>query len=279
MWAIISCDAIVKRLPVTDFPEQPDHPGDDFAEDETPWRPGQDELVQPTDASVPDQPHRGAADAVATDTTVDPAPASDAPQEPDASPASEREPTSDTPGNSAPPGAPEITTAAVVEAVLFAADEPVTPQKLVAIIGTGNVKEVRKHITALNKKYEEMDCSFRIEPIAGGYQMLTLPQFNVWLRQLLKVRSESKLSPAALETLAIIAYKQPIMRVDVESIRGVAAGEMIRQLIDKGLVKIVGRAQVIGRPLLYGTTKRFLAVFGLNSLKDLPTAQDLKQPD
>jgi segregation and condensation protein B len=99
------------------------------------------------------------------------------------------------------------------------------------------------------------------------------------LRKLVKVRSENKLSPAALETLAIIAYKQPIMRVDIEAIRGVVCGEMVRQLIDKGLVKIAGRAQVLGRPLLYGTTKRFLDVFGLNSLKDLPTAEDLKKPD
>jgi segregation and condensation protein B len=109
--------------------------------------------------------------------------------------------------------------------------------------------------------------------------MLTLSPFNTWLSKLLKVRSESKLSPAALETLAIISYKQPILRVDIEAIRGVACGEMVRQLCDKGLVKIVGRAEVLGRPLLYGTTKRFLQVFGLNSLKDLPTAEDLKKPE
>lgn len=173
----------------------------------------------------------------------------------------------------------EITTVSVLEAVLFATDEPVTPAKLAEILGTGGVKQIREHIEELNEKYEQMNCAFRIEALAGGYQMLTQPKFNPWLSKLIKVRSETKLSPAALETLAIIAYKQPVLRVDVEGIRGVGAGEMIRQLTEKGLVKIVGRAEEIGRPLLYGTTKRFLEVFGLNNLEDLPTAEDLKKPD
>ena len=173
----------------------------------------------------------------------------------------------------------EITTSAVIEAVLFSTDEPIHPKKLAEIVNTGGVKEIRAHIEELNRKYEENHSAFRIENIAGGFQMLTLPQFNAWLKKLIKVRSESKLSPAALETLAIIAYKQPILRVDIEKIRGVACGEMVRQLTDKGMVKIVGRAEELGRPLLYGTTKRFLEVFGLNSLKDLPSAEDLKKPE
>jgi len=172
----------------------------------------------------------------------------------------------------------EITTASVIEAILFAADEPVTAIKLREIIGAGTTKQISEHIDQLNCKYRQMDCTFRIESIAGGYQMLTQPQFNPWLRKLIKVRSETKLSPAALETLAIIAYKQPIIRVDIESIRGVGAGEMVRQLAEKGLVKIVGRAEELGRPLLYGTTRKFLEVFGLNNLEDLPTAEDLKKP-
>lgn len=173
----------------------------------------------------------------------------------------------------------EITTPSVIEAVLFAADEPISPSKLSEIADAPGVTETREIVDQLNEKYQQMNCAFRIEAIAGGYQMLTLSPFNTWLSKLLKVRSESKLSPAALETLAIIAYKQPILRVDIEAIRGVACGEMVRQLCDKGLVKIIGRAEVLGRPLLYGTTKRFLQVFGLNSLKDLPTAEDLKKPE
>jgi segregation and condensation protein B len=170
----------------------------------------------------------------------------------------------------------EITTANVLEAILFAADEPVAPARLVDIIGTCSVKQIRQHIDELNEKYQQTGCVFRIEAIAGGYLMLTQPRFNPWLRQLIKVRSETKLSPAALETLAIIAYKQPVMRVDVEAIRGVGAGEMTRQLIEKGLVKIAGRAEELGRPLLYGTTRKFLEIFGLDSLKDLPNADTPK---
>jgi len=177
-----------------------------------------------------------------------------------------------------PEDSDEITTPMVVEAILFAADEPITPNKLSEIVGAGGVKDVRKHIDQLNQKYEQMSCSFRIEALAGGYQMLTLSKFNAWLRQLVKVRDETKLTPAALETLAIVAYKQPVIRVDVEAIRGVGCGEMIRQLCEKGLVKIVGRAEILGRPLLYGTTRKFLEVFGLHSLKDLPQADSLKMP-
>jgi segregation and condensation protein B len=171
------------------------------------------------------------------------------------------------------------TMARVLEAVLFASDEPLTAGRLADISETGSIKTVREHIEQLNKEYEANNLSFRIEQIAGGYQMLTLDFYNPWLRKLNRVRSESKLSQAALETLAIISYKQPIIRADVEAIRGVACGEMIRSLVYKGLVKIVGKAEVLGRPLLYGTTKKFLQVFGLNSLKDLPKVEELKKPE
>jgi len=171
----------------------------------------------------------------------------------------------------------ELTLESVVEAVLFASDEPLTTARLANIV-EATTKQVREHIDNLNKKYEENNNAFRIEQIAGGYQMLTLSRYNHWLKQLLRVRSETKLSPAALETLAIIAYKQPVIRADIEAIRGVAVGEVIRSLSYKGLVKIVGRAEVLGRPMLYGTTKKFLEVFGLNTLKDLPKIEELKQP-
>jgi len=172
----------------------------------------------------------------------------------------------------------ELTAESVVEAVLFASDEPLSDARLVDIVEIG-VKQVRQYIQSLNEKYKANNNAFRIEQIAGGYQMLTLSSYNHWLQKLLRVRSEGKLSSAALETLAIIAYKQPVMRADIEAIRGVAVGEIIRSLMSKGLVKIVGRAEVIGRPMLYGTTKKFLEIFGLNSLKDLPKAEELKKPD
>jgi len=172
----------------------------------------------------------------------------------------------------------EVTTESAVEAVLFASDEPLTAARLSNIVGT-SAKQIRQYINNLNDKYKENNNAFRIEQIAGGYQMLTLSSYNIWLKKLLRERSDSKLSAAALETLAIISYKQPIIRADIEAIRGVAAGEMLRGLMYKGLVKIVGRAQVLGRPLLYGTTKKFLEVFGLNTLKDLPKIEELKKPE
>jgi segregation and condensation protein B len=173
----------------------------------------------------------------------------------------------------------EITTTveSVVEAVLFASDESLTDARLANIVETSS-KEIRRHIKNLNEKYKANNNAFRIEQIAGGYQMLTLSPYNHWLKKLLRARSDNKLSPAAMETLAIIAYKQPVMRADIEVIRGVAVGEVIRSLSYKGLVKIVGRAEVLGRPMLYGTTKKFLEVFGLNTLKDLPKVQELQEP-
>ena len=170
------------------------------------------------------------------------------------------------------------TVESVVEAVLFASDESLTPARLSEIVGT-NVRQLRKHIDDLNEKYKANNNAFRIEQIAGGYQMLTLGEYNHWLKKLVRARDDGKLSQPALETLAIIAYKQPIIRADIEAIRGVAAGEMIRNLMYKGLVKITGRAEIVGRPMLYGTTKKFLEVFGLNTIKDLPKAEELKKPE
>lgn len=172
----------------------------------------------------------------------------------------------------------ETTVESVIEAVLFASDEPLTDARLAGVVELGSGKQVRECIDNLNNKYRANNSAFRIEKIAGGYQMLTLSVYNEWLQKLLRARTDSKLSQAALETLAILAYKQPIIRADVEAIRGVASGEIIRSLMFKGLVKIVGRAEVLGRPLLYGTTKKFLEVFGLNTLKDLPKIEELKKP-
>ncbi|MHC5164736.1 MAG: SMC-Scp complex subunit ScpB, partial [Planctomycetota bacterium] len=172
----------------------------------------------------------------------------------------------------------EATLETVVESVLFASDEPISPKRLVDIAEAGSVKDVNACVKQLNKTYRDGGRSFRIEKISGGYQMMTLSVFNSWISKLIKVRSDNKLTPAGLEALAIVAYKQPIIRADVEAIRGVASGEILRNLMYKGMVKIVGRAEVIGRPMLYGTTKKFLDVFGLNTLKDLPKIEELKAP-
>ena len=165
-----------------------------------------------------------------------------------------------------------------VEAALLTADRALTAGKLAEALGVDTAKPVTDAIAELNAVYERTGRSFRIEQVAGGYQVLTLPQFADVLTALHASRSQAKLSPAAMETLAIVAYKQPILRADIESIRGVACGEVLRSLMDRHLVKIVGRAEEIGRPMLYGTTKTFLELFGLASLKDLPKVEELVQP-
>ncbi len=163
-----------------------------------------------------------------------------------------------------------------VEAVLLGTDRPMPAAKIGELLGGVPGKAVNQAVAALNEVYEQTQRSFRIEQVAGGWQILTLPQFADVLAALHKTKAKGQLSPAALETLAIIAYKQPILRADVESIRGVACGETIRTLMERNLVKIVGRAEEIGRPMLYGTTKQFLEVFGLSSLKDLPKVEELR---
>ena len=162
----------------------------------------------------------------------------------------------------------------LLEALLFSTHHPLTAGRLGELLDLDGTKPVRAAIKALNQSYEESGRSFRVEQVAGGYQLLTLPEFGDHLKKLHQREADAKLTKAALETLAIIAYKQPIMRADVEAIRGVACGETIRSLMEKHLVKIAGRAEEPGRPILYGTTKRFLELFGLNSLKDLPQNED-----
>ena len=166
----------------------------------------------------------------------------------------------------------------VVEAILFSTDMPLSAGKLAQTVGLDSSKPVRDAVEELNRDYAAREAAYRIEERAGGYQLLTLPQYSEYIQRLMKKKEEGRLTPAALETLAIIAYKQPILRVDVEAIRGVACGEVIRSLMEHNLVKITGRAEEVGRPMLYGTTKHFLEVFGLGSLRDLPKAEQLKEP-
>jgi len=165
----------------------------------------------------------------------------------------------------------------IVEALLFASDRPITIQKLGEISGIDG-KEVRGYVEELNREYEEQGRSYRIEEIAGGFQILTLPEFSEWVGALTRSQVESRLSKAALETLAIVAYKQPVLRAEVDAIRGVQSGQIIRTLMEKGLVKITGRKEVPGRPMLYGTTRKFLEAFGLRSVGDLPKAEEFVQP-
>jgi segregation and condensation protein B len=154
-----------------------------------------------------------------------------------------------------------------------AAEEPATeetPQQKRA------AAQVRDAIDALNVRYAADGRTFRIESVAGGRQLMTLPAFGPIVARLKGVREQGRLTQAALETLAIVAYRQPLLRADLESIRGVACGEVLRSLMERRLVKIVGRADEVGRPMLYGTTTEFLKQFGIGKLDDLPNAKDLK---
>jgi segregation and condensation protein B len=166
----------------------------------------------------------------------------------------------------------------LLEALLLSTQSPLTAGRLAELMDLSTTKPVRAAIRDLNAQYESSGRSFRIEQVAGGYQILTLPEFGEPLKKLHQKEADAKLTKPALETLAIIAYKQPILRADVEAIRGCACGETIRSLMEKHLVKIAGRAEEPGRPILYGTTKRFLELFGLNNLKDLPQPESFAQP-
>ena len=163
-----------------------------------------------------------------------------------------------------------------LEATLLLADEPLAARKIAEVVGLADSAEARKLIEKLKEIYDLDGTAFQIEEIAGGYQLLTRSRYHPWLSRLKRTGHELRLTPAALETLAVISYKQPIMRAEVEKIRGVGCAELIRQLMEKGLVKITGRHDSLGRPQLYGTSKKFLQAFGLNSLKDLPEVESLK---
>jgi segregation and condensation protein B len=165
-----------------------------------------------------------------------------------------------------------------VEAALLAADEPLTPRRLAHAAGLPDGSEARKLVRRLQAGYERGGSAFTVEEIAGGFQLLTRTEFHPWLARLRQTGNEMRLSAALRETLAIVAYRQPIMRADVDSIRGVHSGEVLRVLMEKGLIRIAGRDPSLGRPVLYGTTKKFLQVFGLNSLRDLPQVEQLRPP-
>jgi len=174
----------------------------------------------------------------------------------------------------------------ILEALLFATDEPLSLSQLGDIIGLlaaeGEVRRpsqetLLKTIEEMNRVYDESGRAFHVVKVAGGYQFATRPEYGVWLGAMLKERSRRKLSAAALESLAVIAYKQPVTKPELEAIRGVNADYIMRTLLERNLIAIVGRAATPGRPLLYGTTKDFLKHFGLNDLAELPKPREIDE--
>jgi segregation and condensation protein B len=164
----------------------------------------------------------------------------------------------------------------IAEALILGSAEPLAPARVADLIPGGTPKVVRELVEELNAEYAEQRRAFEISHVGGGYQIRTLPEFAPYLQQVQPTRP-LRLSRAALETLAIVAYRQPVTRGEVEHIRGVDAGAVMRSLLERKLVRIAGHREVAGRPLLYGTSRRFLEVFGLATLEDLPTLRDLKE--
>jgi len=165
-----------------------------------------------------------------------------------------------------------------IEAVLLVSESAVSIRRLVQLATLADLAEARDLLTQLNQAYDTADSAFRIEEVATGVQLLTRPEFSHWLDKLHQRQSELKLSAPAMETLAIVAYRQPTTRADVEAIRGVQCSEMLKYLMERGLARIGGEDDSLGRPYLYVTTKQFLELHGLNSLNDLPISERLRKP-
>jgi segregation and condensation protein B len=164
----------------------------------------------------------------------------------------------------------------IIEALILSSTEPISAAKLADIIPYCKAGQAKDLVNELNTEYAEQDRAFEIWEVAGGYQIRTRAEFSGYLQKLQKERA-LRLSQAALETLAIIAYRQPATRAEIEEVRGVDAGATVKSLLDRQLIRIAGQREVPGRPMLYGTTRRFLEVFGLENLKNLPTLRELDE--
>lgn len=167
----------------------------------------------------------------------------------------------------------------VVEAILFVSEKPIPLAEMKTVMEHAQLTEIQQAITELKNEYQGLNRSFEISEVAGGYQLMTRPEYGVWIKKLYKSQFTEKLSGPALETLAIIAYKQPLTRAEMEAIRGVNVDGVIKTLLERDLIRIAGRKDVIGHPILYGTTKRFLEYFGLNSLQALPSLKEFTEQD
>lgn len=165
-----------------------------------------------------------------------------------------------------------------LEAALLIAEGPATAKKLAHAAQLAEPGEVRTLVSTLNEHYDRSRSAFRIEETAAGFLLMTRPALAPWLDRLHQRQAQLRLSPPMLETLTIVAYQQPVTRADVEAIRGVQSAEMIRHLLDRGLIRVAGEDDSLGRPFLYETTKQFLAAYGLRQLADLPDWESLRKP-
>jgi len=163
----------------------------------------------------------------------------------------------------------------IIESLLFVAEEPLSLEQIKQVLSLADTKLIRRTLNELIADYEERQGAFTLHEVAGGYQFRSRPDYVPWIKRLLQPKP-SRLSKAALETLAIIAYKQPMIRSDVEHLRGVDCGGVLRMLLERKLIRVLGRKEIPGRPLIYATTKQFLQVFDLKNLKDLPSPKEIE---
>jgi segregation and condensation protein B len=166
---------------------------------------------------------------------------------------------------------------AILESLLFVSPEPLSAVRLVAVLGDVTKAEVERTLRSLGEDLDQEGRGIRLVEVAGGYRLVTKQEYASWIKRLDKAKSAAKLSRSALESLAIIAYKQPLVRSEIEEIRGVETSGVVRTLLERKLVRIVGRKEVPGRPIMYGTTKFFLEHFGLNDLSQLPPLREFKE--
>ncbi len=164
----------------------------------------------------------------------------------------------------------------VIECILFVSDKPVSLGTMQGLLEEAERRTLLEVLDELKAEYDQQGRAFQLVEIAEGYQLVTRIQFAPWIRKMYKTRTTNKLSKAALETLAIIAYRQPITKAEIEDIRGVSADGMVSTMMERKFIRVVGRKEVVGRPLLYGTTKEFLHYFGLKDLTDMPELKDLQ---
>jgi len=165
---------------------------------------------------------------------------------------------------------------AIIEALIFASDAPLALEKISAILSEVEKTEIKEVLDNLVLEYNERQGGIYLQEVAGGFQFRTNSELSQWVKKL-KITKPHSISPAAMETLAIIAYKQPIVKSEIEGIRGVDAGAPLKGLLEKKLIRIVGRKDVPGKPIIYGTTKKFLEVFNLKNLLDLPNLREFKE--
>ena len=172
---------------------------------------------------------------------------------------------------------PQNNPKSILEAILFAASEPITVKQFQHAIPKMNVRAIRTALSELKEEYQQMNRSFRLIEIANGYQICTRPEYSEWIRKFYIQQVRVTLSPSALETLAIVAYKQPVTRNDVSTIRGVNSDSVMSALVEKGLVRVSGRKEGAGRSLLFSTTDTFLQQFGLKDPSELPSLEEIEQ--